>query len=282
MKKLFSSTDAQQIAMLQQIMQRSGVPVTVVERGSALELMLIQPGYEPVAKEIIREFKANPPNLDDFITQQNAQPKQPQGPALWKILARQAGIVTFIVFLAVMITALMQWLIAPTVTISQLIFTPRGVPELSFSQPWRFVSPILLHFSATHLVFNLFWWWYLGGRTELAYGSGILAAVTIITAVVSNYFQWAASGPLFGGLSGVVYGLLGFAMVVAWKNPRHPLSLPPFLLIFMIGWLLLGYTDILWVNVANEAHAVGLISGIVLGFIIRFRDGQKMQRPRRL
>lgn len=275
MKKIFSSADPRQIEMLQRILQRSGVPVTVVERGSSLELMLIQPGYESVAKEIIRDFKANPPNVEEFINQQKSQPKEPQGPALWQILARQAGVVTFIVFLAVLITALMQWLIAPTETISQLIFTPRGVPELSFSQPWRFITPILLHFSATHLVFNLFWWWYLGGRTELAYGSGILAIVTIITAIVSNYFQWATSGPLFGGLSGVVYGLLGFAMVVAWKKPSHPLSLPPFLLIFMIGWLLLGYTDILWVNVANQAHAVGLISGIVLGFIIRMRDQSK-------
>ncbi|RUO23392.1 rhomboid family intramembrane serine protease [Aliidiomarina iranensis] len=275
MKKIYSSENSQQIAMLQNILQRAGVPVTVVERGSALELMLIQPGYEPIAKEIIREFKSNPPDPAAFMQQRSAHRQQSQSLPLWKILAQQAGIVTFIVFLAVLLTAIMQWFVAPNATISQLIFTPRGVPELSFDQPWRFVTPILLHFSATHLVFNLFWWWYLGGRIELAYNSRILAAVTLITAIVSNYFQWAASGPLFGGLSGVVYGLLGFAMVVAWKKPTHPLALPPFLLIFMVGWLLLGYTDILWVNVANQAHAVGLISGIVLGFFIRLQDGRK-------
>jgi GlpG protein len=94
--------------------------------------------------------------------------------------------------------------------------------------------------------------------------------------VVSNYAQWASSGPLFGGLSGVVYGLLGFVMIVTWQKPTHSLSLPPFLYIFMIGWLLLGYTNILWVNVANEAHALGLMSGIVLGFVFRIRDSRSI------
>lgn len=253
-------------------LQRAGIPATAAERGGKIDILLIQPGYEATAEEVIQAFKRNPEQFADQTPLFTAA----SSPSLWRLLARQAGIITLFVFAAVLITALMQWVIAPELTISGLLFTPLGIPDLNFQQPWRFISPILLHFSATHLVFNLFWWWYLGGRIELRYGSGTLVLITIVTAVVSNYAQWLSSGPLFGGLSGVVYGLLGFVMIVTWQKPSHPLSLPPFLFIFMIGWLLLGYTDILWVNVANEAHAFGLISGIVLGFVFRIRDSRSI------
>ncbi|MCH8492910.1 MAG: rhomboid family intramembrane serine protease [Idiomarina sp.] len=270
MKTLYSSANQKEAQQLLRALQRAGIPATAAERGATIDILLIQPGYEATAKEIIQAFKDNP----EEFTEQAPLFVAATSPSLWRLLAKQAGIVTFLVFAAVLLTALMQWVIAPEWTISSLLFTPLGMPELSFQQPWRFVTPILLHFSATHLVFNLFWWWYLGGRIELRYGAATLALITIVTALVSNYAQWASSGPLFGGLSGVVYGLLGFVMIVTWQKPTHSLSLPPFLYIFMIGWLLLGYTDILWVNVANEAHALGLISGIVLGFVFRIRDSR--------
>lgn len=270
MKTLYSSANHKKAQQLLRALQRAGIPVTAAERGASIDILLIQPGYETTAKEIIQAFKDNP----EEFAEQTPLFAAATSPSLSRLFAKQAGIATFIVFVAISLTALMQWVIAPEWTLSSLLFTPLGMPELSFQQPWRFVTPILLHFSATHLVFNLFWWWYLGGRIELRYGAGTLTLITIVTALVSNYAQWASSGPLFGGLSGVVYGLLGFVMIVTWQKPTHSLSLPPFLYIFMIGWLLLGYTDILWVNVANEAHALGLISGIVLGFVFRIRDSR--------
>lgn len=265
MIKLHSSRNSQEVLALQTMLRRAGIPVTVTERGNLLELWLVQASYEAAARELIREFRTNPPTDLD----QEAPLATLGGAALWQLLARQAGLFTFILFILVLMVTAAQWFIAPEFTLSQLIFSPYGGHTLELAQPWRWLTPILLHFSATHLIFNLFWWWYLGGRIELVYGSKVLIFVTLVTAVASNYAQWYVSGPLFGGLSGVVYGLLGFAMIVAWQRPRHPLALPPALLIFMIGWLLLGYTDLLWVNVANEAHSVGLISGILLGFLWR-------------
>ncbi|MDK1333165.1 rhomboid family intramembrane serine protease, partial [Cronobacter sakazakii] len=38
-------------------------------------------------------------------------------------------------------------------------------PSLKF-QLWRYVSPLLLHFSLLSLIFNLLWWWYLAGPLE--------------------------------------------------------------------------------------------------------------------
>ena len=56
---------------------------------------------------------------------------------------------------------------------------------------------------------------------------------------------------------------------MAWQRPSHPLYLPPGLIGFLLFWLVLGYTDLLWVNVANTAHTAGLISGLLVGAVMR-------------
>ncbi|MBV1870081.1 MAG: rhomboid family intramembrane serine protease, partial [Gammaproteobacteria bacterium] len=77
----------------------------------------------------------------------------------------------------------------------------------------RFVSPAFLHFSVLHIVFNLLWWWQFGGTIETHQGWLRLALVLLMTALFSNLAQAYVTGPNFGGLSGVVYGLLGYLFV---------------------------------------------------------------------
>ncbi len=67
-----------------------------------------------------------------------------------------------------------------------------------------------MHFSLMHILFNLLWWWYLGGAVEKRLGSGKLIVITLISALLSGYVQQKFSGPWFGGLSGVVYALMGY------------------------------------------------------------------------
>ena len=94
----------------------------------------------------------------------------------------------------------------------------------------------------------------------------------LVTAAVSNACQHWFSGPvLFGGLSGVVYGLLGFAWVAPLLQPRWPIRPAPAILAFMVGWLLLCMTGVMGVlgagAVANAAHVGGLVCGGLLGLL---------------
>jgi GlpG protein len=50
---------------------------------------------------------------------------------------------------------------------------------------WRYFSHALMHFSFLHILFNLLWWWYLGGAVEKRLGSGKLIVITIISALLS-------------------------------------------------------------------------------------------------
>ena len=140
---------------------------------------------------------------------------------------------------------------------------------------WRLITPTFLHFSITHLVFNCLWIYILGSRIEKLDGLSFFLFIFILTGILSNagQFFWTQQY-LFGGLSGAVYGLLGYCFILDLDYRGQRYDLPNALYIFMFIWLLLGFTDILSIfgfgNVANIAHLVGMIAGFIFGLIAKF------------
>ena len=105
------------------------------------------------------------------------------------------------------------------------------------------------------------WWWQLGGSIEKTLGKAALINILFISAIVSNVGQFLVSGANFGGLSGVVYALVGFVWWFGYLAPERGLSLSKPIVGFLLFWLVLGFVDLLPVNVANTAHLLGLVSG---------------------
>ena len=142
------------------------------------------------------------------------------------------------------------------------------------NQWWRLITPIFIHFSFAHLAFNCLWIFVLGEKIENTDGPLIFILLVIFSAILSNCLQyfWTETS-LFGGLSGVIYGLIGFCMIVEFDSQYDRYKLPPALYLFMIIWLLLGFAGILdlfgFGSVANFAHLGGLISGILFAMIYK-------------
>jgi len=137
---------------------------------------------------------------------------------------------------------------------------------------WRLISPIFIHFSVAHLAFNSLWVYILGTRIENLEGFKKLILLIIFSGSLSNFAESAASGAIiFGGLSGCVYGLLGYCYIKEFIHKRFSFGMPPAIYIFMIVWLALGYLDILnlfgFGKIANTAHLTGLICGISFALI---------------
>ena len=136
---------------------------------------------------------------------------------------------------------------------------------------WRFITPTLLHFSWMHLVFNCLWIWEFGRRIERSLGSLNMLGLYLASAVFSNSVQFFISGPsIFGGMSGVVYALMGF--IWAGNSLRKDWMEPlPSVMGFMLIWLLVGLVGALEVlgagAIANGAHLGGLVIGVLLGGI---------------
>lgn len=136
-------------------------------------------------------------------------------------------------------------------------------------QPWRLISPMLLHFGWLHLVFNVLWWLDLGRRIECQ-SRLLLVVLLLFTSVAANVAQAWQVASLFGGLSGVIYGLLGYIWVMDRYNPVR-YHLPQNILIFMLLWLLLGISGLFpalgFGDMANMAHIGGLVAGVAWGFM---------------
>jgi len=141
------------------------------------------------------------------------------------------------------------------------------LPSLIFSgQIWRAFSPIFLHLSVMHLLFNMLWLRDLGGLLERRYGWIFLAQFIVFTGIFSCAVQYLWHGPGFGGMSGVVYALFGFIWMKAKYDPRSGFIINNQTVYIMMGWLVLCCTGFLG-NVANAAHVAGLAGGVGWAFI---------------
>lgn len=178
----------------------------------------------------------------------------------------QAGPLTLVVIIACLAIYALDAIGLPI--FDELAFHPT-LAQFTDWQAWRYVTPAFIHFSVLHLVFNLLWWWYLGGQIEQRLGSGKLFMLLIVGAALPNIAEFFASGPRFGGLSGVVYALLGYSWLRTRLQPDCGLAMPPALMGFMLVWLVLGFLDMLGTPTANMAHLAGLLIGLAQGWLDR-------------
>lgn len=140
-----------------------------------------------------------------------------------------------------------------------------GLPEIRRGQIWRLFTPMFIHFGILHLVFNMLWLRDLGSMVEARKGTWTLLVMVLVIAATSNVGQYLRSGPTFGGMSGVVYGLLGYVWMQGRYNPTAGMSLHPQTVTMMIVWYFLCLTNLLG-PIANTAHTVGIVVGVAWGF----------------
>ena len=156
--------------------------------------------------------------------------------------------------------------------ISGFTATPLGprLPEVMHGEVWRVVTPIFIHFNILHILFNMLWLRDLGSMIEGRQSTRALAILVLAIAACSNLAQFWFGGPVFGGMSGVVYGLLGYIWMRGKFDPGAGLFLHPSTVTMMILWFLVCFTPIM-PHVANAAHAVGLVMGLVWGYLSSLR-----------
>jgi GlpG protein len=138
-------------------------------------------------------------------------------------------------------------------------------------QIWRWLLPVFIHFNPLHLLFNCAIVIELGRRLERELGAWRLWQVVVVLGLVSNLGQYAMNpNPVFGGLSGVAYGLLGFVLVMERLAVDRPAwHLPPGLsgsLLFFLVLFSTGITEGFGLFVANSAHWFGLVMGALVAF----------------
>ena len=141
-----------------------------------------------------------------------------------------------------------------------------GLPEIRHGELWRLFTPMFVHFGVMHILFNMLWLLDLGTMVERRQSTGVLAALVLVIAGLSNVAQYLVIGPSFGGMSGVVYGLIGYIWLRGKFDPASGLFLHSTTVTMAVIWFFLCLFQLI-PNVANTVHAVGFGSGIAWGYI---------------
>ena len=147
--------------------------------------------------------------------------------------------------------------------------------SLASGEWWRLFSSMFLHFwipglGPLHLLMNGLWYWELGRRIEGRQGALMLLVLSLLFSLVASLAQHFFGGVgIAGGLSGVLYGLLGHCWLFQKLAPNPGYRLPRGLVGLMLGWLLLCLSGVFeaLVSIANAAHVGGLVAGCATGVI---------------
>lgn len=142
-----------------------------------------------------------------------------------------------------------------------------GLPDLMSGELWRLFTPILLHFGLLHILFNMWWLRDLGTLIERRQSSIFFAVMVLALAGVSNTAQYLLrQSPVFGGMSGVVYGLFGYIWIRGRFDPASGYGIDKTVIYWMVGFYVLCWTGLLG-PVANVAHTAGLLLGGAWGWL---------------
>lgn len=251
---------------LTMLLRSKGLQHQVYEQGGRQVLTVFDERHVEPVQELYRAWRSG----DVRIDVQEGKPAALRSRLQWRRSP---------VSLAVVAICIGVFLLMPFATdrwLSTLSFLPirfdrgQAVFGAMGSEYWRLVTPVFLHFGWLHIAFNMLWLWEFGSRLERALGPLNYLGILLVIAVVGNFSQYVASGPaLFGGMSGVVYGLLGFCAVAPRIQPAWPVAPQTPVLIFMLGWLVVCMSGLVeaagFGAIANAAHLGGLVAGAILG-----------------
>lgn len=254
-------------------LNRNNIAYRLVEQGEGHELWLDKAQRQADVQELIAKIEKM------AVVEKALNTSRPKGAASLRLYFTRVPVTLVTLLLGVLGFCLVSY--QPTIVhwLTFVDFTlangngPQFIPiEITFAagEYWRFVTPAFLHFGIFHVVFNSLWLWEFGRRIELLSGRSAYLVLMLALASGSNAGQYLWDGPvLFGGLSGVVYGLVGYVWVRHRIAPNPLLNVQPGIIYMLIGWLLIclfGIVDVfIRGGVANGAHVSGLLIGMLAG-----------------
>ena len=142
-----------------------------------------------------------------------------------------------------------------------------GLEEIAKGEVWRLVTPMLLHFNFLHILFNMMCLIQFGSIQENLLGKRAFIAFVLLSSLASNIFQYLASGPGFGGMSGVIFAQIGFLWCHKKCDQNFSHGLPKDVVATAGIWFLLCLSGIFFFRMANVAHGVGAVTGILLALV---------------
>ncbi|MGM9987127.1 MAG: rhomboid family intramembrane serine protease [Bacillaceae bacterium] len=139
-------------------------------------------------------------------------------------------------------------------------------PLIDQGEWWRLITSIFLHIGFLHLLMNTFALYYIGTQLERLIGNIRFIVIYLLAGVVGSYSSYIFNDGIGAGASGAIFGCFGalFVVSILYKKfiPKEVIKN----IVVLIGInLLFGF---LVPSIDNAAHIGGLLTGILLMFII--------------
>ncbi|MGI9519327.1 MAG: rhomboid family intramembrane serine protease [Pirellulaceae bacterium] len=169
--------------------------------------------------------------------------------------------------------------------------------SLTGGEVWRAITPAFIHFGVFHLLFNMYWLVVFGRQVESRYGALWMAILVALIAIPSNISgalvpehldgipienlgnHWSI---IMGGMSGVIYGLFGYVWMKMVFDPKSGMFVSPITIAVLLIWMLIcmapDFTEMTGMNVANWAHGMGLVVGLMIGYLPKLLSDLGMRR----
>jgi membrane associated rhomboid family serine protease len=137
--------------------------------------------------------------------------------------------------------------------------------------PWQLLTSAFTHISPIHIALNMLGLYLFGPVIEAAIGRGRFLAVYLLSGLAGSamvYWLSAEHGSTLGA-SGAIYGLLGAALVLAYKVRGYVQGI---LLLLAINTI---YTFTGPGNISWQGHLGGLVGGLVLMLLIAYSPRER-------
>lgn len=277
MHKAIRVPASEDLRPLVDLLRSRGIPHHTTEESGDLVVWAPNEHYATVinaAYQAWRNGDLDPANLMDDtgpFVRPSLAPSRGLLQNIWAA-AWLAPVTAFLVAACIVVASISQ--LGTDLSAVRYLFFPAGpttgvmelLASLDSAGMWlRTLTPALLHFGAIHLVFNMLWFWYFGRMMEPALGAGRYAFVILLTAFGGNVLQYLWEGSNnFGGMSGVVYGQIGFIWIWQTMTGDQRLRLPTAMIMVFLAALLI--MEILAsAFIATAAHVGGLVAGMLAG-----------------
>ena len=136
-----------------------------------------------------------------------------------------------------------------------------------YHQYWRLITPVFLHASITHILFNMYALFTLGPSLENYYGHFDFLRLYLICGFSGNVFSFVfAPRVLSVGASTALFGLIGAQALFIYKNRRilrnYKAALRNIAFVLIVN-LMIGMSG----GIDNWGHLGGLAGGLLLSWM---------------
>ncbi|MEW2620305.1 rhomboid family intramembrane serine protease [Streptomyces sp. NPDC048106] len=138
----------------------------------------------------------------------------------------------------------------------------QGLQGVAEGQYYRLLTSMFLHAGFTHLLFNMFSLWWIGGPLEAALGRARYLTLYFVSGLAGSALTYLLAAPNAEsvGASGAIFGLFGATGVLM---RRLNYDMRPLFALLVIN-LIITFTPRF--NIAWQAHVGGLVAGVVVGY----------------